>query len=92
MHGFGFSFALQNTLQFAGAHIVTSLLAFNIGIELGQLLVLLLLVPVLMLLFRVVPERITAIVIAALVGHTAWHWLADRFAVLQSFGLLSTFA
>lgn len=92
VHGFGFSFALQNTLQFAGAHIVTSLLAFNIGIELGQLLVLLVLVPVLVLLFRVVPERLTAIVIAVLVGHTAWHWLADRFAVLQSFGLLSSIA
>lgn len=92
VHGFGFSFALQNTLQFAGAHIVTSLLAFNIGIELGQLLVLLILVPVLLLLFRVVPERITSIVIAVLVGHTAWHWLADRFAVLQSFNLLGLFA
>ena len=26
VHGFGFSFALQNTLQFAGAHVLTSLL------------------------------------------------------------------
>ncbi len=47
VHGFGFSFALQNTLQFAGAHVLTSLLSFNVGIELGQLLVLVLLVPAL---------------------------------------------
>ncbi len=47
VHGFGFSFALQNTLQFAGDHVLTSLLAFNVGIELGQLLVLVLLVPAL---------------------------------------------
>ena len=40
VHGFGFSFALQETLQFAGSHLVTSLLAFNVGVELGQLLVL----------------------------------------------------
>jgi hypothetical protein len=92
VHGFGFSFALQNTLQFAGAHIVTSLLAFNVGIELGQLLVLLVLVPLLMLAFRVVPERITGIVVAAFIGHTAWHWLADRFAILESFGLIGPFA
>ena len=54
VHGFGFSFALQNTLQFAGDHVLTSLLSFNVGIELGQLLVLALVVPALNLLFRYV--------------------------------------
>jgi hypothetical protein len=87
VHGFGFSFALQNTLQFAGDHVLTSLLSFNVGIELGQLLVLALLVPALNLLFRYVPERVGGIVIAVLVGHTAWHWLAERFATLRSFDL-----
>ena len=87
VHGFGFSFALQNTLQFAGDHVLTSLLAFNVGIELGQLLVLVLLVPALNLLFRYVPERAGGIVIAVLVGHTAWHWLLERFAALRSFDL-----
>ena len=38
VHGFGFSFALRETLQFAGEHLLTSLLAFNVGVELGQLL------------------------------------------------------
>jgi len=37
-----FSFALRQTLQFAGSHLLTSLLSFNIGVELGQLLVLVL--------------------------------------------------
>ena len=36
VHGFGFSFALRETLQFAGSHLVTSLLAFNLGVEIGQ--------------------------------------------------------
>ena len=52
VHGFGFSFALRQTLQFAGSHLLTSLLSFNIGVELGQLLVLVLLIPALGLLFR----------------------------------------
>ncbi|MET0427504.1 MAG: HupE/UreJ family protein, partial [Microvirga sp.] len=39
VHGFGFSFALREELQFAGDHLVTSLLAFNLGVEIGQLLV-----------------------------------------------------
>jgi hypothetical protein len=85
VHGFGFSFALQNTLQFAGDHVLTSLLAFNVGIELGQLLVLVLLVPGLNLLFRYVDARVGGIVIAVIVGHTAWHWLGERFAALSAF-------
>ncbi len=85
VHGFGFSFALQNTLQFAGDHVLTSLLAFNVGIELGQMLVIVLLVPALNLLFRYVDARIGGIVLAVIVGHTAWHWLAERLTVLNTF-------
>ena len=59
IHGFGFSFLLRQRLQFAGDHLVTSLLAFNVGVEIGQLAVLLVTIPALVLLFRyVVAERI----------------------------------
>jgi hypothetical protein len=85
VHGFGFAFALQSTLQFAGDHVLTSLLSFNVGIELGQLLVLVLLVPALNVLFRYVDARVGGIVIAVIVGHTAWHWLAERFTALGEF-------
>jgi HupE / UreJ protein len=86
IHGFGFSFALRETLQFAGSHMLTSLLAFNIGVELGQLLVLVLLVPALDLLFRrVVQERIGTIILSAIVAHTAWHWMVDRANALRQF-------
>jgi hypothetical protein len=86
VHGFGFSFALHETLQFAGSHLVTSLLAFNVGVELGQILVLLVLVPTLSLLFRyVVAERVGTIILSALVAHTGWHWMLERFEVLRKF-------
>lgn len=79
VHGFGFSFLLGERLQFAGSHLVTSLLAFNIGVELGQLLVLTIAVPALGFIFRhVVGERIGTIILSALVAHTAWHWMIDR--------------
>ena len=79
IHGFGFSFALRESLQFAGSHLLTSLLAFNVGVELGQLLVLLILVPALNLLFRfVVEERIGTILLSALIAHTGWHWAIER--------------
>ena len=35
VHGFGFSFALRQTMQFAGSHLLASLLSFNIGVELA---------------------------------------------------------
>jgi HupE / UreJ protein len=86
VHGFGFSFALRETLQFAGSHLLTSLLSFNIGVELGQLLVLLLLIPMLEVLFRyVVAERIGTIILSALVAHTGWHWMIERADRLRQF-------
>jgi hypothetical protein len=86
VHGFGFSFALRETLQFAGSHLLTSLLSFNVGVELGQLLVLAVCVPALNLLFRYgIPERLGTIVLSAIVGHTAWHWMGDRWDRLRQF-------
>jgi hypothetical protein len=90
VHGFGFSFALRESLQFAGGHLATSLLSFNVGVELGQLLVLIVLVPALGLVFRhAVSERIGIIVISAIVAHTAWHWMTERWAILSEFSLVA---
>lgn len=86
VHGFGFSFALGQTLQFAGSHLLTSLLAFNVGVELGQLLVLALLVPSLDLLFRYgLSERLGTMILSVLVAHTGWHWTTDRIGVLSQY-------
>ncbi|MEK6285001.1 MAG: HupE/UreJ family protein [Acidobacteriota bacterium] len=86
VHGFGFSFALRQMLQFSGSHLLTSLLSFNVGVELGQLLVLALLIPALELLFRfVVAERIGTIILSALVAHTGWHWMIERGERLRQF-------
>ena len=85
VHGFGFAFGLQQLLQFAGAHLVTSLLAFNLGVELGQLLVLAVLIPALNLLFRYVKESVGTLLLSLLVGHTAWHWLVERSERLARF-------
>jgi HupE / UreJ protein len=86
VHGFGFSFALRQTLQFAGSHLLSSLLSFNIGVELGQLLVLVLLIPLLHAFFRyAVAERMGTIILSALVAHTGWHWMIDRGEQLRQF-------
>src|ERR1043165_589832 len=86
VHGFGFSFGLQNTLQFVGSHLLLSLLSFNIGIELGQLLVLALCVPLLNFAFRRLgAERLGVIILSAIIAHQAWHWMIERLGVLQQF-------
>jgi hypothetical protein len=86
VHGFGFSFALRETLQFAGGHLLTSLLAFNVGVEIGQIAVLALMVPAIALLFRyAMPERIGSIILSALAAHTAWHWMSERYGQLSRF-------
>jgi hypothetical protein len=85
VHGFGFSFALRESLQFAGGHLISSLLAFNVGVELGQLLVVAIAVPVLAWLFQRIDERIASIILSALLAHTAWHWLTDRIGVLREY-------
>jgi divalent metal cation (Fe/Co/Zn/Cd) transporter len=88
IHGFGFSFLLRERLQFAGDHLVASLLAFNVGVELGQLVVLLVTIPALIVIFRyVVAERIGTILMSALVAHTAWHWAMERGTTLMAYPL-----
>ena len=78
-YGFGFSFALRPALQFGGSHVLASILSFNIGVELGQLLILGVLIIALNVLFRLrVPERIATIFLAALAAHTGWHRMIDR--------------
>ena len=88
VHGFGFSFLLTESMQFAGSHLLASLLAFNLGVELGQILVLLIVVPVIGLAFKyVLPEKMGVIVLSALVAHWAWHWMEERLTRFFAYDL-----
>ncbi len=83
VHGFGFSYGLKENLQFAGRHLLVSLFSFNLGIEIGQILVLALMLPVLAFVLRsVLVGRIGMIVLSAIVAHIGWHWMTERADVL----------
>jgi mono/diheme cytochrome c family protein len=57
-----------------------------VGVELAQLAVLAVSVPVLRLVFaRAVPERIGVIIASAFITHEAWHWLLERAATLRTY-------
>ncbi|MFZ3211440.1 MAG: HupE/UreJ family protein [Terriglobales bacterium] len=83
VHGFGFSYALGQSLQFAGSHLLVSLFSFNVGIEIGQLCVLAVMLPALALFRRLVPERMGVIILSAFAAHTAWHWMLERWQALK---------
>ncbi|MDX1405490.1 MAG: HupE/UreJ family protein [Woeseiaceae bacterium] len=86
VHGFGFSFALSETLQFAGRHLLTSLFAFNIGVEIGQLIVIAIAVPVMNWLMRnAFSERMGTIILSAILAHSGWHWMSSRAADLAAY-------
>lgn len=79
IHGLGFALAMGDALQFAGERLVAGLLAFNLGVEIGQLAVLIVAVPLLHAAVRLgVPERALGIVISAFIAHAGWHWLTER--------------
>jgi hypothetical protein len=62
------------------------LLSFNLGVELGQILVLVVLVAACELLFRFTfSERVGVILLSALVAHTGWHWMIERGSQLKQF-------
>ncbi len=84
VHGFGFSFVLKQDLQFVGSHLLLSLLSFNLGVELGQLLVLLIVLPLLALFFRLpFAPRYGVLILSLLIADTGWRWLLDRAAGLR---------
>jgi hypothetical protein len=85
VHGFGFSFALGEELQFAGRHLVLSLLAFNVGIEIGQILVVAAMLPMLALLSRrPAASRYASLVLCTMAGFVAWLWMVERAEMLAA--------
>ena len=61
LHGLGFSFVLSEILNLESPNLWQSLLAFNAGIELGQLLIVLALWPLLAFIAKRFPKRIVAV-------------------------------
>jgi len=83
VHGFGFSNALGQSLQFAGSHLLLSLFSFNVGIEIGQLGVLAITLPALALFRRLVPQRIGVLILSTIVSLIGGYWMIERWQVLR---------
>ena len=60
--------------------------AFNIGVEIGQLLIVAAAVPLLNLVFRKpATEKAGTIILSVLLAHSGWHWMSDRAGQLLQF-------
>lgn len=84
LHGFGFSFMLHNILQVDAPNVWQSLLAFNVGVEIGQLLIVAAVWPlVLFLRARPAPTwRLASGCVAAIASLVAGVWAFERVGML----------
>ena len=83
-HGFGFAFALGESLAFAGDHLPLALFSFNLGVEAGQAAVVLAAIPILHLLSGTDRSRFAVSALLSVIGgHAAWHLLESRFSELS---------
>jgi HupE/UreJ protein len=84
LHGLGFSFVLQNILKVTSPDIWQSLLAFNVGVEVGQLAIVLAIWPLFWLLQRrnINVWRVAQTGTAAFCIAIATLWTVERIGLL----------
>jgi len=80
LHGLGFSFVLQNILQVTSPNIWQSLLAFNLGVEIGQILIVMAswIVFYLISLLGASATKINRYIVAGICASTALYWVIER--------------
>jgi len=80
LHGLGFSFVLQNILQVTSPNIWQSLLAFNLGVEIGQVLIVII-ASLVFYLISLLGARVTKInryIVAGVCASTGLYWVIER--------------
>jgi hypothetical protein len=84
LHGFGFSFVLRHILQADAPHLWARLLSFNLGVEIGQVALILAIWPLLRGFERYAPRYVPygrAAVVAPAIAVAAV-WTVERIRVL----------
>lgn len=87
IHGYGFSFVLSDVLKQGGAIDFTNIFFFNLGIELGQILIYLSLLPLIYLAHHYKPlQQIPAKAMFSLLAVTiSLYWIFDRsYSLMQT--------
>ncbi|WP_081417655.1 HupE/UreJ family protein [Paenibacillus sp. Soil522] len=82
IHGFGFASVLQEFIA-GKSNLVLSVVSFNVGVEMGQLMILLIILPVLQLMRKKFDIRRITIVASAVIFILGLIWLVERVFNLQ---------
>jgi hypothetical protein len=77
VHGFGFASVLQNLIV-GRANLVSSVVSFNVGVEIGQLMIFAALLPLLRLLAGLIAPRKITIAASAAIGLLGFIWVLER--------------
>ncbi|MFB5088386.1 HupE/UreJ family protein [Psychrobacillus sp. PGGUH221] len=79
IHGFGFA-GILSEMQLDGSHLATSLLSFNIGIEIGQLIIVAIVFPILLWLKKITVKPAKWVIPGASVAILAFGlvWFMER--------------
>ena len=83
IHGFGFANLLRE-MQLPPAGLMTSLLSFNLGVEVGQIIILLLAFPLILYITRQSWHKRVVIATSTLIGAFGLFWLVERLLYTQS--------
>ncbi len=80
LHGLGFSFVLQHILQVTSPNIWQSLLAFNLGVEIGQVLIVIASFSIFYLisLLGARATKINRFIVAGVCASIASYWVIER--------------
>ncbi len=80
LHGLGFSFVLQHILQVTSPNIWQSLLAFNLGVEIGQVLIVIAAFSIFYLisLLGTRATKINRFIVAGVCTSIALYWVIER--------------
>ena len=77
--GFGLGQLLADDWSLAGTHPFVALVSFNLGVALAEVVSLVIALVALRLLFAyVLGARVGAVILSAVIGHSAWHRMMDN--------------
>ncbi len=80
LHGLGFSFVLQHILQVTSPNIWQSLLAFNLGVEIGQVIIVIASFSIFYLisLLGTRATKINRFIVAGICASISFYWVIER--------------
>jgi hypothetical protein len=64
--------------QFAGSHVAVAIVAFDVALVLAVVLAAAVAWVIMQLLARMLGARLAIVVVSAILGHQAWHWMFER--------------